>query len=142
MQNALSQTLGLTITVEPVEFNVRDSRIISGDYDLLYMGWGVSNNDALGYLDVWENDLFCTGWPQSDPDTFAQYAELVNFINTTSDMDARAEKILEAEEMLLTYGPMITLSTHGDALLMSDRFDGFTIKNTNSLYDYVYAVAK
>ncbi len=142
MQNALTQTLGLAIKVEPVEFNVRDSRIISGDYDLLYMGWGVSNNDALGYLDVWATDLFCTGWPQSDPEVYGQYCELVDFISSTPDMDARAEKILEAEQILLTNGPIITLCTHGDALLMSHRFEGFTIKNTNSLYDYVFAVAK
>ncbi len=142
LQNALTQTLGINFAVEPVEFNVRDSRIISGDYDLLYMGWGISNNDALGYLDVWADDLFCTGWPQSDPDTYKTYCDMVTFINTTSDMDARAAKILEAEQLLLSKGPIVTLSSHGDALLMSKRFDGFTIKNTNSLYDYIYAAAK
>ena len=121
---------------------MRDSRIIAGDYDLLYMGWGVSNNDALGYLDIWADDLFCTGWPQSDPDTYQQYSDMITFINTTTDMDARAQKILEAEQLLLTSGPIVTLASHGEALLMSKRFDGFTVKNTNSLYDYVFAVAK
>ena len=142
LKNALTQTLGLKIEVEPVEFGVRDSRIIAGDYDLLYMGWGVSNNDALGYLDIWADDLFCTGWPQSDPATYQTYSDMITFINTTTDMDARAQKILEAEQLLLTNGPIITLASHGDALLMSKRFDGFTVKNTNSLYDYVFAVAK
>lgn len=142
MQNALTQTLGLKIKLEPVEFNVRDSRIISGDYDLLYMGWGVSNNDALGYLDVWASDLFCTGWPQSDPEKYQTYCEMIDFINTTDDMEARAAKIIEAEEYLLTNGQIITLSHHGDALLMSDRFEDFTVSNTNSLYDYVYASPK
>ncbi|MDR2505302.1 MAG: peptide ABC transporter substrate-binding protein [Oscillospiraceae bacterium] len=142
MKNALEQTLGLKIDVEPVEFNVRDSRIISGDYDLLYMGWGVSNNDADGYLSVWSDDLFCTGWPQSDPETYGKYADLITFIGTTADMDARANAILEAEQILLSQGPIITLATHGDAILLSKRFDGFGIKGTNSLYDYNYASPK
>ncbi len=139
LKNALEQGLGISVTVEPVEFNVRDSRIISGDYDLLYMGWGASTDDALDYLQVWTDDLFATGWPQSDPEGHAKFCELLTFIANADDADARAQKIIEAEELLMRQGQIITLSNAGTAALVSDRVEGFTMRNFNSLYDFAHA---
>jgi oligopeptide transport system substrate-binding protein len=136
---SLEQELGIKITIDPVEFGVRDSRIISGDYDILYMGWGISNNDPLGYLDVWADDLFATGWPQVDPETYAAFSDLINRIRVGFDMDARARMLLEAEQLALEKAPFIPLAFSSEVGLLRNQVSGFSLRMFNAPYDYIFA---
>jgi oligopeptide transport system substrate-binding protein len=136
---SLEQELGLKISIDPVEFGVRDSRIISGDYDILYMGWGISNNDPLGYLDVWADDLFATGWPQVDPDSYNAFSVLIDRIRLSADMDARAQMLLEAEQLALVKAPFIPLAFSSEVGLIQDRVSGFSLRMFNAPYDYIFA---
>jgi oligopeptide transport system substrate-binding protein len=136
---SLEQELGLKITIDPVEFGVRDSRIISGDYDILYMGWGISNNDPLGYLDVWADDLFATGWPQVDPAGYGVFTSLIDRVRFAADMDARAQMLLEAEQLALDKAPFIPLAFSSEVGLIRDHVSGFSLRMFNAPYDYIFA---
>jgi oligopeptide transport system substrate-binding protein len=139
---SVSQALGISITPEPIEFGVRDARIISGDYDMLYMGWGVSSNDPAGYIDVWANNLFATGWPEAYPDQHSEYSAIIDKIKTTADFDERAKLILEAEQFVLQKGPFITMSFSGDTILRSSKVKDFNLRAFGALYDYVFATVE
>jgi ABC-type oligopeptide transport system substrate-binding subunit len=136
---SLEQELGLKISIDPVEFGVRDSRIISGDYDILYMGWGISNNDPLGYLDVWADDLFATGWPQVDPDSYNAFSALIDRIRLSADMDARAQMLLDAEQLALAKAPFIPLAFSSEVGLIRNQVSGFSLRMFNAPYDYIFA---
>lgn len=138
VQLAVEQELGIKLNLDVVEFNVRDSRIISGDYDMLYMGWGVSVNDPLGYLDVWADNLFATGWPEADPDSYAEYVALVDKIRTATDMDARAKDILAAEQLALEHAPLIPLGFSNEVCLLQSNVQNFQLRMFNAPYDYIY----
>ena len=140
MENALDAALGLKVKMDAVEFKVRDSRVISGDYDLLLFGWNNSTNDVIDYLEPFYSELFCTGWNFDKPELYAEYSALVQEITTTTDLDNRAQLALQAEELLLSHGPIITMAVGGRAHLKSDRFEGFHIRVMGGEFDYVFAV--
>lgn len=133
------ETLGIKIEVEPVEFNVRDSRIISGDYDLLIMGWGLDYADATSIYEVWSSNLFATGWPQAYPDQYATFVGMMEELGSSTDFTARGDKLLEAEAFLLQHGPFITLNFSGYATLKNDRVKDLSIRDMGARHDYTFA---
>ncbi len=139
LENALDAALGLKVKMDAVEFKVRDSRVISGDYDLLLFGWNNSTNDVIDYLEPFESELFATGWNFAKPELYAQYSAMVQEITSTTDLDRRAALALEAEQLLLEHGPIITMSVGGRAHLKSDRFEGFHVRVMGGEFDYVFA---
>jgi len=139
ISHSVAQTLGISIVPEPIEFGMRDARIISGDYDLLFMGWGSSRNDPISYLNVWAQNLFATGWPEAFADQHAEYSDLIARIDATENVDERARLMLEAEEFVLQHGPFIPLSFTGDTILRSPNARNFHLRPFGALYDYVFA---
>jgi oligopeptide transport system substrate-binding protein len=136
---SVEQNLGIKIALDPVEFNVRDTRIITGDYDMLYMGWGISSNDPLGYLDVWADDLFATGWPLVFPAEYRRYSAIIAEAVVNRDMNARARQLLEAERIVLNGGPLIPLAFSSEVGLIQSRVSGFSLRMFNAPYDYIFA---
>lgn len=136
---SVEQFLGLKITPEPVEFGVRDSRIISGDYDLLLMGWGIDGVDGADLFQPWDSDLFCTNWPVAHPEEYAELHAMMDELNTTTDFVYRGELLLDTEEYLVEHGPFITLNFTGDCGLQNSRLHNFFIREAGATYDYAYA---
>ncbi len=136
---SVEQTLGIKIEVEPVEFGVRDSRIISGDYDLLMMGWGLDYPDASSIYAVWSSDLFATGWPTAHPDQYKAFVEMLKGANSMTDFAARGEKMLDLEAFLLDNGPFITMNLAGYSALMTPNVHEFYIRDAGTRFDYIYA---
>ena len=139
VSHSVSQTLGINITPEPIEFGMRDARIISGDYDLLFMGWGSSRNDPISYINVWAQNLFATGWPEAFPDQHSEYTDLIARIDASESVDERARLMLEAEQFVLQHGPFIPMSFTGDTILRSHEARNFHLRPFGALYDYVFA---
>ena len=136
---SVEQYLGVKLEVEPVEFGVRDSRIISGDYDLLIMGWGIDGVDGAELFDPWYSDLFATAWGTGHPDQYKTFCDMMDQMNATTDFEERAELLLDIEEYLVQYGPFITLNWSGDCGLMNKNLKDFFIRETGATYNYVYA---
>ncbi len=136
------ETLGIKIEVEPVEFNVRDSRIISGDYDLLIMGWGLDYADATSIYEVFSSNLFATGWPEANHDQYNTFVEYMDNIAAETDFDKRAELLLKAEDHLLKYGPFITLNFSGYATLKNSRVNNLGIRDMGARHDYTFVTVK
>ena len=136
---SVEQAIGVKLEVESVEFGVRDSRIISGDYDLLLMGWGLEYTDARSIYEVWYTDLFATGWPTAHPDQYAEFVALMDEIGSTGDFAARGEKLLDIEALLLDHGPFITMNLAGHAALMTKDVQDFYIRDAGTRFDYIYA---
>ena len=136
---SVEQYLGVQLEVEPVEFGVRDSRIISGDYDLLSMGWGIDGVDGAELFDPWYSDLFATAWPVGHPDQYQTFCDMMDKMNATTDFEERGELLLEIEEYLVQYGPFITLNWSGDCGLLNKNLKDFYIRETGAAYNYVFA---
>lgn len=136
---SVEQAIGVKLEVEAVEFGVRDSRIISGDYDLLLMGWGLDYPDARSIYEVWYTDLFATGWPAAHPDQHAAFVAMMDQIGSTSDFAARGEVLLDIEALLLDQGPFITMNLAGHAALMTKDVHDFYIRDAGTRFDYIYA---
>jgi len=139
---SVEQALGIHLEVEPLEFGVRDSRIISGDYDLLLMGWGLDYPDASSIFTVFASDLFATGWPKAHPEEYNTYVEMMDSINTITDFAERGEKMLDMEAYLLERGPIMTMSLAGYPALMTQNINDFYIRDAGSRFDYIYASFK
>lgn len=138
---SVEDILGIKIEPEAVEFGVRDSRIISGDYDLLIMGWGLDYPDARSIYEVWYTDLFATGWPAAHPDQFEKFVKMMDD-TMTDDFAARGEILLDIEEYLLECGPFITMNLSGYATLQTDNLENFYLRDAGAKFCYVYASIK
>jgi len=139
VSHSVSQTLGINVSPEPIEFGVRDARIISGDYDLLIMGWGTSRNDGISFLNVWASNLFATGWPEAFPAQHSAYVDLIDQITNAPNPDERTRLMLEAEQVILQQGPFIPMSFTGDTILRQPGIGNFHLRQFGALYDYVFA---
>lgn len=135
---SVEQVLGIKIEVEPAEFSVRDNRIISGDYDLLLMGWGLDYPDASSIYAVWSSDLFATGWPTAHPDQYNAFVKMMDEINTMKDFPTRGEKLLDMEAYLLDNGPFITMNLAGYSALLSHDLKDFYLRDAGTRFDYIY----
>lgn len=98
IQSLMSTTFGLTVEIDTQTYAARVEKENKGDYDFCITNWAPDYNDPMTFLECYEsgnsyNTYF--GGLQN-----AEYDKLIKFCNTTDDMEARAEKMFEAEQML------------------------------------------
>jgi len=96
IQEMWRKNLGVEVTLENVEFQVKIDREDKLDYDISRAGWIGDYLDPMTFLDMYtsasqQND---TGW------TSKEYDQLINEAQNTSDLAVRSEKFKAAEKML------------------------------------------
>jgi ABC-type oligopeptide transport system substrate-binding subunit len=100
------KTLGVTITIDMIEWNIMWDKVGKGDYDICTSGWGPYYNDPNALLEIFDpiSGYFHSkrsGWTGPDADKFHQLLDKASF---TVDPQARAELLLQAEQLLVGTG--------------------------------------
>ena len=103
------EKLGLTITIDMMDWNIMWDKVDQGDYDICTAGWGPYYNDPMALLELYEpeNGYFNSeksGWTGPDAE---KYTELLDKASNTVDDKERAELLLEAEKLLVGTGVII-----------------------------------
>lgn len=98
IQNVMSTTFGLEVTIDTQTYSARVEKENKGDYDFCITNWAPDYNDPMTFLECYEsNNSYNTYFGGYSND---KYDQLIKFCNTTNDMKARADKLFEAEKML------------------------------------------
>lgn len=97
LQRMWQRSLGVMVTLEAVEAEVYESRLMEGDYDLALAFYEATNSDAMEFLSLWhsEKDSNVIGY------TNTAYDILLGVSENTQDFAARAAFLHDAESMLL-----------------------------------------
>ena len=100
------ETLGVTITIDMMEWNIMWDKVDAGDYDICTAGWGPYYNDPNALLSIYDPvngyfDSAKSGWTGADAD---KYHELLVQAENETDDQKRAELFLQAEELIVGTG--------------------------------------
>ncbi|MCI5688296.1 MAG: peptide ABC transporter substrate-binding protein [Emergencia sp.] len=98
IQNLMSSTFGLSITIDTQTYSARVEKENKGDYDFCITNWAPDYNDPMTFLECYESgnsyNTYFGGYSNSD------YDKLIAFCNKIDDMQKRADKLFEAEQIL------------------------------------------
>jgi len=135
IQDMLKRNLGINIEIKQVPFKQRLELMTALDYDIVFAGWGPDYDDPLTYLDLWvigggNND---SGWEDQT------YTDMINFIRTSPDLKARADKMFEAEKYLLENGPVVPVYFRRRAWIHVDGLTGLVRNFIGADPDFTYA---
>ncbi|QOR65217.1 peptide ABC transporter substrate-binding protein [Cytobacillus suaedae] len=103
VQEMLRKNLGVEITLENVEFQVKLDREKAGDYTMSRAGWIGDYVDPMTFMDLWVSD-----GPYNDAQwSNAEYDRLVNLAKSSLDQAERMQAMHEAEKILIDEMPII-----------------------------------
>ena len=131
------EKLGMTITIDMMEWNIMWDKVNEGDYDISTAGWGPYYNDPAALLELYHPvdgyfNSTKSGWEGPDADKFA---ELLDKAGQTVDDQERAEMLLEAEELLVGTGVIIPTYAGESSTYIASYVKGY-YTNPHSSLDY------
>lgn len=134
IQEMVLKNLGIKFEIKQVPFKQRIDLMNKKDYDLVFAGWGPDYDDPMTYLDLWvigggHNN---TNWEDKT------YTDLIKFCKTTPDMDARSEKMFEAEKRLLEEGPIVPVYSRKRAYAEQPYVKNLVKQFIGATRDFVY----
>jgi len=105
IQQMWKQNLGLDVTIEVMDFQVKIDREHALDYEVSRAGWQGDYVDPMTFLDMWtsyssQND---TGW------TNAEFDKYINEAKTSFDTKTRMEAMHKAEEIFMKDLPVMPI---------------------------------
>lgn len=100
------EKLGVSITIDMIEWNIMWDKVDAGEYDICTAGWGPYYNDPNALLCIYDPqdgyfDSEKSGWTGPDAD---KYHELLVQASNETDNQKRAELFLQAEELIVGTG--------------------------------------
>lgn len=121
------ETLGVTITIDMMEWNVMWDMVDAGTYDIATSGWGPYYNDPYGLLSIYDPesgyfDKTKTGWTDADSEKFH---ELLVQSDQTADTEERAQLLFEAEKLLVGTGVIAPTYTGTNSCFVKDSVQGY-----------------
>ena len=103
VQEMWRKNLGIEMTLENVEFQVKLDREKAGDYTVSRGGWVGDYVDPMTFIDLWVTD-----GPYNDADwSNPEYDKLVQLAKTTMDQEVRMQAMHDAEKILMDEMPII-----------------------------------
>ena len=131
------EKLGVTITIDMMEWNIMWDKVDEGDYDICTSGWGPYYNDPNGLLGIYDPingyfDSSKSGWTGSDSE---KYSEILAEADKCSDNQKRAELFLQAEELLVGTGVVVPTYCQTYSTYLAEYVQGYYI-NPHSQIDY------
>lgn len=134
IQDMFDKNLGVKMEIKAVTSSQKWDEMGNNNFDIMYAGFGPDFNDPVNYLDTWTLDggYNVMGWENKE------YEELVRFINTTNDNQARADAIDKAEKIFLdevVFNPIF----FGTAVYtQKDTVKGLLRDSTGMDINYIY----
>jgi len=105
VQEMWRKNLGIEMTLENVEFQVKLDREKAGDYTISRAGWVGDYVDPMTFMDLWVTD-----GPYNDADwSNAEYDKLVQTAKTTMDQEVRMKAMHDAEKILMDEMPILPI---------------------------------
>jgi oligopeptide transport system substrate-binding protein len=131
------EKLGVTITIDMIEWNIMWDKVDAGDYDICTAGWGPYYNDPNGLLAIYEpeNGFFNSdksGWTGTDAEKFS---ELLEQASESTDNQERAEILLQAEELLVGTAVIAPTYCKNDTTFAEKYINGYYL-NSHTGIDY------
>jgi len=102
LQQTIQENLGVTLTVNQMEWTVFSDKVQKGDYQIGYMAWGseLAEPFAMLALNTSAADSLGTGWSN------AEYDKLVNEAGMEMDEAKRFDLYQQAETILMNESPI------------------------------------
>lgn len=135
IQDMLVQNLGINLDIKIVQSKQKLQLLLEGDYELMWAGWGPDFNDPLTYLDIFTTS---SGYNTSGFND-AKYDELIAAINIELDPEKRAELLFEAEQYLISNGPVTPVFFAGGAYAKADNLVNIRTNHIGPEIDFVFA---
>ncbi len=121
-------SVGIEMSVDQQEWNVFLNTRKNGDFDVAREGWIMDYNDPINMLEMWLTDSGnndCQfGRDDSKDLDWASYDALISEIRTTTDLEARAELMHEAEDMLMDTWCVVPLYYYNDPYMVKSYVEG------------------
>lgn len=120
--------IGIEMNIDQQEWNVFLNTRKNGDFDIAREGWIMDYNDPINMLEMWTtesgNNDCQFGRDDSKKLDWDAYDALISEIRTTSDLAARAEKMHEAEDILMDTGCIVPIYYYNDPYMVKDYVKG------------------
>lgn len=135
------EILGVTITIDMMEWNIMWDKVDEGDYDICTAGWGPYYNDPNALLAIYEpeNGYFNStrsGWTGEKAE---EYSELLKQAALTPDNQERAEILLKAEEIIVGTAVIAPTYCQEYTTFLGDYVKGYyTNPHTSIDYTKIY----
>ncbi len=131
------ETLGVTITIDMMEWNIMWDKVNEGDYDIATAGWGPYYNDPNALLEIYDPvkgfyNSSKSGWTGPDAEKFSQLLVQAAF---TTKQQSRAELLLHAEEILVGTGVIAPTYCRIYSTFLADYVHGYYV-NPHAYTDY------
>jgi oligopeptide transport system substrate-binding protein len=99
------QNLGIEVESQPVPHELRVDNQHKKNFDALLALWGADYNDPMTFLDMWitNGEFNDASWSNAD------YDKLIQEANLETDRAKRAQKLVDAEKILMNEYPVSTL---------------------------------
>ncbi|MDO4977919.1 MAG: peptide ABC transporter substrate-binding protein [Eubacteriales bacterium] len=121
LQSDLAQ-VGIDLTIDQQEWNVFLDTRKNGQFDFCREGWVMDYDDPVNMLEMWltnsgNNDMQF-GKDASKKLDWTKYDQLINDIKSETDLAKRAEKMHEAEDLLMSTWAVIPLYYYNDPYMV------------------------
>ncbi|MFD1777380.1 peptide ABC transporter substrate-binding protein [Fredinandcohnia salidurans] len=137
VQEMWRKNLGVEITLENVEFQVKLDREKAGDYEISRAGWVGDYVDPMTFMDLWVTD-----GPYNDANwSNSEYDKFVNLAKTTMDQEERMKAMHDAEKILMDEMPIIPIYFYTKPFTVKPHVTGIYTP-INSYPQFIYADIK
>lgn len=131
------EKLGVTITIDMMEWNIMWDKVEEGDYDICTAGWGPYYNDPNALLEIYDPidghfDSSKSGWTGSDAD---KYHELLEKASMSTDNKERAKLFFEAENLLVGKAVIVPTYCRKSITYLANYVKGYYV-SSNAGLDY------
>jgi peptide/nickel transport system substrate-binding protein/oligopeptide transport system substrate-binding protein len=123
--------VGIEVTIATEDWNVFLEDRKAGNFGVAREGWLADYNDPINMLELFRsdsgnNDMQLGVEPVSAaaPQNWSEYDALIDEIRTMSDMEARVEKMHEAEDMLMDTWAVVPLYYYNDIYMQKENVTG------------------
>lgn len=115
--------LGITVNAQPLPHATRLEKELGKDYEIVNTLWGADYNDPMTWL-----DMYITGTPFNTQDwSNAKYDELIKAAQSELDVKVRAEKMHEAEKILMEEAAVMPMYFRSSPFVIKDKVQGLIL---------------
>lgn len=129
IQEQLKTNLGVQITINSMPYKSRIAAMQSGDFSLVFAGWGPDYDDPMTFLDL----FYSTSGNNHGGYASTQYDALVDAAKAELDVDARNDIMVQIEQLIATDYPIGVIYQRSVSYVQSDAADGLVRKAFNDV---------
>ena len=145
LQQQWRETLGVTVGIDMMDWNIMWDKVDAGEYDIATGGWGPYYSEPSALLGVYEPDSGFfnskkTSWTDGDSKRFG---ELLAEAKMCNDEQKKAELYLEAEKLLVGTGVIAPTYLPASTIFLKDYVKGYYATATSQTeYSSIYIEGK